>query len=241
MKENWERLRERVGRAASRAGRPVDEIRIMAVTKTHPVQVVRAAVGAGIRLLGENRVQEAESKFVRCVDTAQAAPNVEDRVGLWGQVSLHLIGHLQSNKTRRAVALFDAVQSLDKLATAERLARHAEEAARSLDVMLEVNTSGEPTKFGYEDEGRLMEDMARIAELGPLRVRGLMTIGPFTADETRVRKAFARLRALLERARKQVPDMRELSMGMSSDFETAVEEGATMIRVGTVLFGERPR
>jgi pyridoxal phosphate enzyme (YggS family) len=232
--ENWKGLRERTQNAASRAGRAPESVRIVAVTKTHPIEVVRAGVDAGITLLGENRVQEAEGKF-----TDSAGDPTRIAVAPAGGVTLHLVGHLQSNKARRAAALFSCVQSIDKLSTAERLARAAVEHGRVVQVYLEANTSGEESKYGYREPELLLRDLPSIAALEGLEVRGLMTVGPLTGDEGTVRRSFAALRALFERARQVVPAMDVLSMGMSGDFEIAIEEGATMIRVGTAIFGAR--
>ncbi|MBN1834791.1 MAG: YggS family pyridoxal phosphate-dependent enzyme [Spirochaetales bacterium] len=235
MRENLERVRERIARAAQGCGRDAGEVRIMAVTKTHPVETVRAAWQAGVRLFGENRIQEAEGKYAPLLRASA------DEGGLDGGLSLHLIGHLQRNKARAAASLFGCVQSIDKVETAEALERHCGEAGRVMDVLLELNTSGEESKFGCGSEGELRGVLERILPLEHLRVRGLMTVGPFTEDQGRIRSAFARLAALYARLREEYPQLSldTLSMGMSGDFEAAVQEGATMVRLGTVLFGPR--
>ena len=195
----------------------------MAVTKGQSAEAVRLALEAGLRMIGENRVQEAETKLRNRPEGCE----------------LHLIGHLQRNKARKAVGLFECVQSIDKMETAVALSRAAVAAARSIDVLLEKNSSGEETQSGYRDSGRLIDEVGRIAALEGLRVRGLMTIAPFTDEEALLRRAFGGLRELFARARAVVSGLDVLSMGMSNDFEVAVEEGATIVRLGTALFGAR--
>jgi pyridoxal phosphate enzyme (YggS family) len=234
IRDNWQRLCENVARAASRSGRPAEAVQVMAVTKTHPVGPIRAALDAGITLLGENRVQEAETKY-----TEGSADPARIPVAPGGPFALHLVGHLQSNKARRAASLFSCVQSIDKLSTAQRLAHAAAEQGRVVGVCLEANTSGEESKYGYRDTELLLDDLAVMADLVGLDVRGLMTVGPFTDDERRIRGSFTALRLLFDRARETVPALHILSMGMSGDFEIAIEEGSTMVRVGTAIFGAR--
>lgn len=226
--ENLERVRERVTRAAGRAGRRVEDVTIVAVSKTFPFESIRAAYAAGLRHFGENRVQEWESKQAR----------VADLDATW-----HLIGHLQSNKARRAASLFDRVDSVDSLALAQKLdAAVAEGGAAGgerLQVLIEVRLGDESTKSGAAeaDLGMLAEG---VTGLGNLELLGLMTIPPFLGDPERVRPYFSKLRELREDlARRMGRALPVLSMGMSHDFEVAVEEGATEIRVGTALFGER--
>jgi hypothetical protein len=218
-------VRERIAAAAARSGRSTDSVRLMAVTKTHPAAVVEQAMAAGLQLFGENRVQEAEAKFA----------------GLAGDHELHLIGHLQRNKARAASALFRCVQSIDRLETAQALSRPAAERAATVDVLLELNTSGEASKSGYTSVEALLADLEPIASLPGLRLRGLMTVGPLSADQSIVRACFALLRETCEscRARLGFAWFDTLSMGMSGDYETAVEEGSTLVRLGTALFGNR--
>jgi pyridoxal phosphate enzyme (YggS family) len=227
--KNLKGLQRNIAAAAERSGRRVEEIEIMAVTKTLPAETVRAAVNAGIRLFGENRVQEAELKY-----TGLAASRSE------AAFRLHLIGHLQRNKAGKAARLFDCVQSIDKYETAERLQQTCETADRKLDILLELNTSAEDTKSGFRTEKELRACLERILTLDRLRVRGLMTVGPWTEDRERIRAAFAALKRLFDDLRAQGLDWDTLSMGMSGDYETAVEEGSTLIRIGTALFGQRP-
>jgi hypothetical protein len=213
--------------AATRAGREPGQIRLMAVTKTFPREYIEVARGAGQTLFGENRVQEAQAKY----ESLGAEPEIE----------LHLIGHLQRNKAKIAASLFRCVQSIDKLSTAEALNRHCGEQGKSMDILLELNTSGEETKYGFADAGGLWRSCEEIARLERLRIGGVMTVGPFTEDQDRIRRAFADLRECLEGLRKRHPELPldTLSMGMSADFEIAIEEGANLVRLGTVLFGPR--
>jgi pyridoxal phosphate enzyme (YggS family) len=223
---NLRSVRQRIARAAARSGREAGDIRLMAVTKTFPVDYVETARSAGLSLFGENRVQEAREKYGSPVAS---------------EVELHLIGHLQRNKAGIAASLFGCVQSIDKLQTAETLNRHCARLGRSMDVLLELNTSGEPGKYGFADSGRLWRACEDIAGQDHLRVRGVMTVGPLTPDRDRVRRAFAALRECLEGLEEHFPELPldTLSMGMSGDFEIAIEEGANLIRLGTVLFGPR--
>jgi pyridoxal phosphate enzyme (YggS family) len=217
-------VRERIAAATAKGGHG-QAVTVIAVTKTHGPEAVMAAWRAGVLDVGENRVQEAEEKM------AQVTVPVR-----W-----HLIGHLQRNKAKAAVPLFECVQSIDKVATAEALDRSCGEVAKTIEVLLELNTSGEESKFGFEGDDELRRALPQVSGLEHLRVRGLMTVGPFTSDQDRIRRAFARLRELFEKLRREHPEpgFDTLSMGMSGDFEIAVEEGATMVRLGTVLFGPR--
>jgi pyridoxal phosphate enzyme (YggS family) len=225
--DNLRSVRERIARAADRSGRHTADIRLMAVTKTFPLHYVEVAREAGLTLFGENRVQEAQGKYEALKDD----PDLE----------LHLIGHLQRNKAKIAASLFRCVQSIDKLQTAEALNRHCAELGRSMDILLELNTSGEETKFGFDDAERLWRGCEQIMRFQALRIRGVMTVGPFTADRERMRRSFAALRECRDGLRTRFTELNSdvLSMGMSGDFEIAIEEGATMIRLGTVLFGPR--
>ena len=215
--------RERVVAAAERAGRRAAEVRLMAVTKTHPRATLEAAVAAGLRLIGENRVQEAAAKLTPPLPQAE----------------VHLIGHLQRNKARAAARLFQAVQSIDKLATAQALQRALVAMDGTMDVLLELNTSGEAAKHGFANADELQRTLEAMATLDRLRVRGLMTMAVWSADAGAVRGCFRTLRRLFEKLAPGRPGFDTLSMGMSGDFEIAVEEGATLLRLGTVLFGAR--
>jgi pyridoxal phosphate enzyme (YggS family) len=219
-------VRERIARAAERASRPPDDITLVAVSKTFPAEAVRAAFAAGVRHFGENRVQEASTKI-------DALADLRSRGLQW-----HLIGHLQSNKGRKAASLFDVVQSVDSVALAERLARAATESGRALRVLVQVDLAGEATKSGVS-EADLTEALRRMGGLDGLQVSGLMALPPYLGPEE-VRPYFRRLRILRDEAvREGLLDGSDLSMGMSHDFEAAVEEGATIVRVGTAIFGAR--
>jgi hypothetical protein len=223
--EHIAEIRERIDAAASRTGRNGEEVRLMAVSKLKNRGQIEEAYRAGQRLFGENRVQEAEEKYSDFYEDAE----------------LHLIGHLQTNKAKDAVPLVSCIQSIDKLKTAQAVEKRCAEYGKMMNILLEVNTSGEESKYGYRSKEQLFEDLDRIRALEHLRVKGLMTIGPLGADADTVRRAFAGLRELFEELRSRCPDdeIDVLSMGMTSDFEYAVEEGATLVRVGTALFGER--
>ena len=216
-------VRVRVAAAARRGGRRAQRVRVMAVTKTRSRAQAAAALAAGADLVGENRVQEATAKFVRLPD-----------------FELHLIGHLQRNKAGAAARLFHAVQSIDKLATAEALQRALDAEHRTMDVLLELNTSGEPAKHGFRTAAELRRALDAMAVCGRLRIRGLMTMAAWGADPEAVRRSFRSLRRLFDELAPGRPGFDTLSMGMSGDYEIAVEEGATLVRLGSVLFGPRP-
>lgn len=218
-------VREGIGRAMQRAGRTGD-VTLVAVTKTHPPEMVQAAIAAGLADVGENRLQE-----------------MEDKVAVVGRAAVrwHLIGHLQRNKAGKAVDLADLVHSLDSLRLAEALSKEAQRAGTTVDALVQVNTSGEESKFGLAAD-EAVDAVGRMAELPGLRLAGMMTMAPFTDDHAVIRRTFAAARRLCDEAARQVPGMgRQLSMGMSNDYEIAVEEGSTLVRVGSTLFGERGR
>ncbi|MBW3569829.1 MAG: YggS family pyridoxal phosphate-dependent enzyme [Gemmatimonadetes bacterium] len=219
-------VRERIEAARARAGR-ADPVTLVAVTKTHPAEVVRAAITAGIADVGENRVQEMDEKVAEVGRDA---------------VRWHLIGHLQRNKAARAVAIADLVHSLDSVRLAQALSGEAVKAGVTVPALVQVNTSGEASKFGLSPD-EAIDAIGRMAELPGLRLEGMMTMAPFTDDRAVIRRTFAGARELRDRAAQQVPAFkgRHLSMGMSNDFEAAVEEGSTLVRVGSTLFGERGR
>jgi pyridoxal phosphate enzyme (YggS family) len=220
-------VRERIARAAERASRPPADVTLVAVSKTHAPEAVRAAFAAGVRDFGENRVQEAEPKIAATPDLVGAC---------W-----HLVGHLQSNKARRAAALFGLVQSIDSLEIGERLARAGEETGRPVRGLVQVDLAGEASKFGLP-EAELLPALTALRGRTGLRLEGLMVLPPFLEDPEAVRPFFRRLLALRDRALDEgLLAAGELSMGMSHDFEAAVEEGATLVRVGTAIFGERVR
>ncbi len=197
----------------------------MAVTKGFPREVVEEAISAGITLFGENRVQEAEQKYSE----------------ISGVFELHLIGHLQRNKARTASGLFACVQSIDKEETAAALEARLADRGRSMDILLELNTSGEPSKSGFRSREGLLGFLDLLGRMPHLRLRGLMTVGPLGGDPAAIRRSFSALRELFTeiKARSSFSAFDTLSMGMSGDFETAIEEGATLVRIGTALFGPR--
>lgn len=224
---NIERVQERIRQACDRSGRASEDVRLIAVSKTKPAESIREAYGAGLREFGENRVQEA-------ADKRQPLSNLDDIV--W-----HLIGHLQSNKAKQACQLFDWIQSVDSLHIAQRIDRFAATLGRKLPVLIEVHLGEEASKFGVE-ETELALLAEQIGSLSSLEPRGLMVLPPFFDDPEDVRPYFRRLCDLAKRIEaRNLPgvQMRELSMGMSHDFEIAVEEGATIVRVGTAIFGAR--
>ncbi|HET7225308.1 MAG TPA: YggS family pyridoxal phosphate-dependent enzyme [Candidatus Eisenbacteria bacterium] len=226
LRDRLNLVRDRVIRACARSGRAADQVVLIGVTKTVPVEVVSEAVVLGLADLGENRVQEAEAK-IAAVGRSHAR---------W-----HLIGHLQRNKAGRAVTLFDRIHSVDDLELARAVSRRAVEARVTMPVLIEVNVSGEPSKFGVSpaETPALAE---QVAALPALRFDGFMTVGAKVDVPDDARAGFARLRAVRDLAERRVGHpLPVLSMGMSGDFEVAIEEGSTMVRVGTALFGARPR
>ncbi len=224
LAETLPRVRERIAAAAESAGRSPGSVRLVAVTKGHPVEAVRAALDAGLRDLGENRVGELEHK-----------------VGAFGseEVRWHMIGHVQRRKVPRVIELADLIHSVDSTRLAERLSRVALDRQRDVHVLAQVNTSGEGSKGGFDAEGAV-EEIHRISELGGLRVEGLMTMAPLVEDDSVLASTFRRLREISETLRALTDAVGgELSMGMTNDMEIAVREGSTFVRIGTALFGER--
>ena len=218
LRRNLAAVRERIANAAERAGRRTEDILLIGVSKTVPAERVRLGVEAGLTALGENRVQEAR-----------------DKIKILGRpVPWHLIGHFQTNKVRDALELFDLIHSLDRLELARELDRRAGEPGRVVDTLLEVNVAEEPSKSGFAP-GAVGPALEAIAGMAHLRVRGLMAIPPIVERAEDSRAHFQTLRRLAE-----AHGLKELSMGMSADFEIAIEEGATMVRVGTAVFGARP-
>ncbi len=217
-------VRERIGRASARSGRSPESVQLLAITKGFPAAVVREAMALGLRVFGENRVQEAEGKIAALDPTLH-----------W-----HLVGHLQRNKAKLAVQLFEMIHSIDSLLIAEEVARRAAESSKRVTCLVEVNTSGDKSKFGVAPEGAL--DLLRAARrLAGIDLRGLMTIGPLSGGPDGARRAFRDLSAIRAEAARAglLAEGAELSMGMSDDFEIAIEEGATIVRIGSALFGAR--
>src|SRR5207253_321021 len=215
--ENLERVREQVAEAAAKVGRAVDEIQLIAISKTHDAERVRAAYGAGQTLFGESRVQEARAKIPE----------------LPSNLRWHFVGHLQKNKIRHALPLFELIHSVDSLALAQDINRIAEEDGLHPRVLLEVNVAGEGSKFGFTPE-KLRKDLENLLALPRLSILGLMTIPPIADEAEASRKYFVELRELRDRLQTEFHvDLAQLSMGMTQDFAIAVEEGATLVRVGT--------
>lgn len=220
-------VRQRMAQACERAHRPSSSVVLLAVTKLHPIESVYAAYDAGIRFFGENRVQEAELKFKEAEDALAGS-------------SLHMLGHLQSNKVKKALALFDCVQSVDTESLIIELARRAEAMGIRIDILFELHT-GEESKIGFKDEETLFKAIALASQSNSLNPRGIMTMAPYTQDTALIRNAFKTCAAAFMKARLEfdLQSFDTLSMGMSNDFEIAIEEGSTLVRVGTAIFGER--
>jgi PLP dependent protein len=229
--ENVAEVRERINAAAYRAGRDPKQITLMAVSKTFPPERIREVYDARLRIFGENRVQEFNEKADSLRDLREAE---------W-----HMIGHLQSNKAAPAAAAFAAIDSIDSLKLAEKLNASAEKLGKKLSALIEINVGGESGKSGLASDSEELEELLNAApRLGQLEFRGLMTVPPFTEDPQQARPYFRKLRALRDQiAARHLPAvfMHVLSMGMSHDFEVAIEEGSTCLRVGTAIFGQRAK
>jgi pyridoxal phosphate enzyme (YggS family) len=222
---NLASIRERIQAACSRANRNPDSVSLLAVTKTHSPEIVAQAAQLGLSLFGENKVQEAKAKIPLCPDRLR-----------W-----HMIGHLQTNKCRDAVELFEMIESVDSLHLAEEINKRAEQASKTMRILLEVNAVGEASKFGYNPE-QLLSDLPQLNALPRLEIHGLMTVPPYAPIPERVRPVFQQLRELKQKCEDALgAPLPHLSMGMSGDFEVAIEEGTTIVRIGSALFGERPR
>ena len=225
ISENLKRLEDRIEKAALRSGRRKEDITLVAVTKNVEPERINQGIDAGIKIIGENRIQEAEEKFKFITK----------------DVEKHLVGHLQTNKVKKAIELFDLIQSVDSLHLAEEISKRAAEKRKTTEVLIEVNTSGELSKYGVKPDEvpNLVQEISRLENI---RVKGLMTVGLLTEEIEKARPCFVKLRNLFESLKsmkKENVEMRFLSMGMSSDFEVAIEEGANMIRIGTAIFGPR--
>lgn len=225
ISENLKRLEDYIEKAALKSGRKKEDITLVAVTKTIEPEKINQVIDAGIKIIGENRIQEAQEKFKFITKS----------------VEKHLVGHLQTNKVKKALELFDLIQSVDSLHLAQEISKRAQEKGKPAEVLIEVNTSGEPSKFGVKPEevSNLIEEISRLENI---KIEGLMTVGLFTEEIEKVRPCFVELRSLFESLKSlknENVEMRYLSMGMSSDFEVAIEEGANMIRIGTAIFGQR--
>src|SRR6266516_3838582 len=223
--ENVACVREQIAQAAAKARRAVDEIELVAITKTHPAEKVREAIEAGQKLFGESRVQEVRVKIPELPSNSR-----------W-----HFVGHFQKNKIRHALPLFELIHSVDSLALAKDINRIAEEDGLHPRILLEVNVAGEGSKFGFTPE-KLREDLENLLALPRLSILGLMTIPPIAEEAEASRKYFVQLRELRDRLQTEFHvDLAQLSMGMTQDFAIAVEEGATLVRVGTAIFGKRSK
>ena len=231
ISENIARIRDQINIASRRSGRKTEEITLMAVSKTFPTERIREAYAAGIRVFGESKVQEFAGKT--------------DALGDLRDAEWHMIGHLQSNKANKAAELFSALDSVDSLRLAERLSGVAKILDKRLPVLVEINVGGEAAKSGVAADSPELENILQAApQLEHLQLRGLMTVPPFTEGPEGARPFFRKLRELRDRiARRQLPavSMDILSMGMSHDFEIAIEEGSTCVRVGSAIFGERTK
>jgi pyridoxal phosphate enzyme (YggS family) len=221
--DNLERVRKQIADAAAKSGRSADDVELVAITKTHPAEKVREAIEAGQTLLGESRVQEARAKIPE----------------LPSAIRWHFVGHLQKNKIRHALPLFETFHSIDSLALAQDMNRIAEEEGMHPRVLLEVNVAGEGSKFGFAPD-KLREQMEELLALSRLSIEGLMCIPPISEEAESSRQYFVQLRELRDLLEKQFNvKLPQLSMGMTNDFPIAVEEGATLVRVGTAIFGKR--
>jgi pyridoxal phosphate enzyme (YggS family) len=225
LADHLEKVQQRIRAACERAGRNPDSVTLLAVSKTHPPETIKAAADCGLIFFGENKVQEAKAKIPLCP----------------GILRWHFIGHLQSNKCRDAVELFKMIQSVDSLSLAQEINKRAEQAARTMPVLMEVNVAGEASKFGYQPE-QLLAELKELNALPRIEIHGLMTVPPWSAEAEKTRPHFRRLREVKAQCEQILgAPLPHLSMGMSGDFEIAIEEGATMVRIGTGLFGPRAK
>lgn len=223
LTDNLALIQQRIRTACERSDRDVNSVLLLAVSKTHPPEVIREAVNLGLTTFGENKVQEAKAKIPNCP----------------GKARWHFIGHLQSNKCRDAVELFEMIQGVDSLAIAQEINKRAEQASKTMPILLEINVAGEGSKFGYQP-AQMLAELEALNALPRLEIHGLMAIPPYTPMPEKARPYFQKLRELKQQAEALLgAPLPQLSMGMSGDFEVAIEEGATIVRVGTALFGER--
>jgi len=223
LPENLNSIQQRIAAACGRAGRAAESVTLLAVSKSHPPETIRAAVACGQLHFGENKIQEAKAKIPLCP----------------GRARWQFIGHLQSNKVRDAVVLFEMIQGVDSLAIAQEISQRAGQAGKTMPILLEVNVAGEASKFGYAPE-RLRAELLQLNALPRIEIHGLMAIPPYAPSPEQARPYFQKLRALKAECEGLLgAPLPHLSMGMSGDFEVAIEEGATLVRIGTALFGER--
>jgi pyridoxal phosphate enzyme (YggS family) len=223
--ENLDLIQQRIRASCKRAGRDENSVTLLAVSKTHPAETIHEAVNCGQLFFGENKIQEAKAKIPNCP----------------GKARWHFIGHLQSNKVRDAVELFEMIQGVDGLGLAQEISKRCELAAKTIRILLEVNVAGESSKFGYKPE-QLLAELTEINSLPKIEIHGLMAIPPFVTEPEIARPYFRRLCELKSQCERIIgAPLPHLSMGMSGDFEIAIEEGATIVRVGTALFGPRQK
>lgn len=223
VKDNLETINKKIKEAALKVNRDPQEIKLVAVTKTATLEQIKEAINEGVKIIGENKVQEAKGKYQV----------------LTKEVKWHLIGHLQTNKVKYAVEIFDLIHSVDSIKLAKEIDKRSVQFKKTIDVLIEVNISGEETKYGYNPE-KVEAFLKEISEFSGIRIRGLMTIAPISKNKEEVRPYFRRLRELSERIRdKNIKNIKMdyLSMGMTDDFEIAIEEGANMVRIGRGIFG----
>jgi pyridoxal phosphate enzyme (YggS family) len=225
IEENIRYVKENIAKAAEKAGKTSEEITLVAVSKTVEPERIKEALRCGIKIIGENRVQEAEEKFKQISEESEK----------------HLVGHLQTNKAKKAVELFDMIQSVDSLRLAEEVSKRAKAKGKTMDILVEVNTSAESTKYGLNPD-EVMDFMKQISNLEGIKIKGLMTVGLFNADMEKVRPCFKKLKRIFDELKEaNIPgiEMKYLSMGMTQDYEAAIEQGANMVRIGTAIFGRR--
>ncbi len=221
--DNYNKIQESVVESALKCGRNPDEIRIISVSKTFSSHLVQEAINSGIRIFGENRIQEAEKKIAE----------------LTGNFEFHMIGHLQSNKTRDALRLFELIHSIDKVTTAEKLNNDAEKTGKIQRILIQLKTTDEETKYGLSSD-EIISVAESISKLKNLKLEGIMSIGPNTTDNALIQKSFIETAKMFDTLNKALGlDLKELSMGMSGDYTIAIKEGATMLRIGSAIFGNR--
>lgn len=223
VSENIKRLEEKILKACIQAGRKTEEITLIAVTKNQPVEIIKLALESGIKNFGENKAQELRDKFEI----------------LSNNINWHFIGHLQTNKVKYVIKAAEVIHSVDSIKLAEEINKKALQLGKKQNILLEIKTSEEATKFGLKEEKEIFETAEFCASSSNLNLIGLMTMAPYTDDEKLIRKSFQQLRNFKEKLNNAGFNLKELSMGMSNDFEIAIEEGATMLRIGTAIFGER--
>jgi pyridoxal phosphate enzyme (YggS family) len=235
---NLQRTQARINEYAERADRNPDDIKLVAVSKTISLDIIIEAVHAGVQILGENRVQEARDKIADFKLHIPSPPTSRLRGKAQDSIEWHLIGNLQKNKSKTAVQLFDLIHSVDSIALAQELDKYASIAGKIQRVLVQVKLSDEVTKHGVPEKD-LMDLLDKVSAMGNIKLEGLMTVPPFFDDLERTRPYFRKMREIAERAMAKGYPVKDLSMGMSMDFRIAIEEGSTMVRVGTAIFGER--